>query len=40
MLYGPAPKWVEVRDAATIDTASSTALALLDVHQRIEGDTL
>lgn len=40
MLYGPAPKWVEVRDAATIDTASSTALALLDVQQRIEGDTL
>lgn len=40
MLYGPAPKWVEVRDAAKIDTSSSTALTLLDVQQRIEGDTL
>lgn len=40
MLYGPAPQWVEVRDTAKIDTASSTALTLLDVQQRIEGDTL
>lgn len=39
VLYGPAPKWVEVRDAAKIDIASSTALTLLDVQQRIEGDT-
>lgn len=40
VLYGPAPKWVEVRDSATIDTTSSTALALFDVQQRIEGETL
>lgn len=40
VLYGPAPKWVEVRDTAKIDTASNTALTLLDVQQRIEGETL
>lgn len=40
VLYGPAPKWVEVRDTAKIDTASNTALTLLDVQQRIDGETL
>lgn len=40
VLYGPAPRWAEVRDTAKIDTASNTALTLLDVQQRIEGDTL
>lgn len=40
VLYGPAPKWVEVRDTARIDTASNTALTLLDVQQQIEGETL
>lgn len=40
VLYGPAPGWVEVRDTAKIDTASNTALTLLDVQQRIEGEAL
>ena len=40
VLYGPAPKWAEVRDPAKIDTSSNTALALFDVQQRIEGETL
>ncbi|WP_062343289.1 DUF3857 domain-containing protein [Novosphingobium sp. CCH12-A3] len=40
VLYGPAPKWAEVRDAAKIDTAANTPIALLDVQQRIEGETL
>lgn len=40
VLYGSAPKWVEVRETSTFDTASNTALALLDVQQRIEGETL
>lgn len=40
VLYGPAPKWAEVREAARIDTASNTALALYDVQERIEGETL
>ena len=40
VLYGPAPRWVENRDSAKIDTASNTSLTLLDVQQRIEGETL
>lgn len=40
VLYGLAPKWVEVRDTAKIDPTSTTALTLLDVQQRIEGETL
>lgn len=40
VLYGPAPKWVEVQATAKIDTTSNTPLALLDVQQRIEGEVL
>lgn len=40
VLYGPAPKWADVRDSTRIDTAASTPIALLDVQQRIEGETL
>lgn len=40
MLYGPAPRWVESRAATAVDTTGSTPLALLDVQQRIEGETL
>lgn len=40
VLYGPAPEWATISDNAKLDTASSTALTLLDVQQRIEGETL
>lgn len=40
VLYGPAPGWVETRETAKIDTASNAVLTLLDVQQRIEGETL
>lgn len=40
VLYGPAPNWVAVRDSAQLDTKSNTPLTMLDVQQRIEGETL
>ena len=40
VLYGPQPAWVEVTDNARIDTAKPTALALLDIQERIDGQTL
>lgn len=40
VLYGPAPKWVDLRASGAIETRSATPLALLDVQHRIEGETL
>ena len=40
VLYGPAPQWVQVQDSTKIDTAATIPLALLDVQERIEGETL
>lgn len=40
VLYGPAPKWAEVREASKIDTTTNLTIVMLDVQQRIEGETL